>query len=124
MKAIKTAWMSFTALFLSVGTLLCCVLPIVLVSLGFGAGLAALIGAFPVIATLSQYKAWLFLVSALFLVVTAYLIWRPDRTCPTEPTLARRCHQFYTWSQRIFWVAFILWIIGTTVTYVLLPIII
>lgn len=124
MNEIKTTGVGFIALFFSIGTLLCCVLPIVLVSLGLGAAIAALIGAFPIIATFSQYKAWIFLISALFLAFTAWLIWRPSRACPMDPKLALLCNRFQNWDKRIFWVAFVLWLIGTGVTYVILPLVI
>ena len=47
---------SWVTLFASAGTLVCCALPIALVTLGLGAALSSLTSSFPVLITLSQYN--------------------------------------------------------------------
>ena len=48
------------SLFTSFATLLCCALPALLVTLGMGASLAGLIGTFPSITFLSNYKIYFY----------------------------------------------------------------
>lgn len=47
-------------LFASTGTLLCCALPIILVSLGMGAVVASMASNLPFLIKLSMYKEWMF----------------------------------------------------------------
>lgn len=49
----------------SSATLICCVLPAVLVSLGAGAAMVGLVAAFPQLVWLSEHKAGVFAVAAL-----------------------------------------------------------
>jgi len=48
------------SLFTSMGTLVCCALPALLLTLGMGATLAGFIGAVPWIPWVSDYKAYVF----------------------------------------------------------------
>jgi len=59
---------SYISLFLSASTLICCALPAILVTLGLGASLASLVGTFPQIVWLSQYKGYLFCLALICLV--------------------------------------------------------
>ena len=52
--------LSVFALFGSLGTLVCCALPALFVTLGFGATFASLIGTFPQLTWLSAHKGWVF----------------------------------------------------------------
>lgn len=54
---------AFLSLFGSLGTLLCCAIPALLVTLGMGASLAWFISAFPQVTILSEYKEITFLVA-------------------------------------------------------------
>ena len=60
----------------SAGTLLCCVLPAVMVSIGAGATLMALVSSYPQLVWLSEHKGWVFLLAAALLLVGGILIWR------------------------------------------------
>ena len=76
----------------SSGTLVCCVLPAVMVSLGAGAALAGLVTAVPQLVWLSQHKGMVFGVAAAFLALSGVLLWRARRLpCPADPALARTC---------------------------------
>ena len=113
--------LSFGTLFLSTGTLLCCALPILLVSLGLGAAVAGMVEAAPWLVTLSQHKAWLFAGTAVLLAAGGWLIYRPGRACPTEPELARACATADRWNRRVWWFALSVWALGTFMAYLLLP---
>ena len=121
MKEIRHSAMIFLTLFLSLGTLVCCVLPIIFVALGLGTVIAALISQYPIVVVFSQHKIWIFLVSALLLLFCTWLLWRSERSCPADPGLAAACNKIQMWNKRIFWVAVIIWLIGFLVTYIILP---
>ena len=121
MKEIHHIGVSVLTLFLSLGTLICCVLPIILVIFGLGAVVAALISQFPIFIILSQHKIWIFLTSALLLLLTACLLWRSARSCPADSGLAVACHKIQKWNKRIFWLALTIWLVGFVTTYIVLP---
>lgn len=114
--------LGWLALFASTGTLLCCALPILLVSLGFGAVVASLTSSFPLLVTLAEYEGWMFSLSALLLGGTAWIIWRRPQSCPADPVLASHCERSRVWNKRLFWVAIGIWSVGFTSAFLLLPI--
>ena len=122
MQSTRQRALSWITLFASTGTLLCCALPILLVSLGFGAVVAALTSSLPVLVTLAEYEPWMFSISALLLVTTAWTLWVRPRECPGDPELAERCTQARVWNVRVFWMASVVWMVGFTAAYLLLPI--
>ena len=111
----------FVVLFFTTGTVLCCALPIILVSLGMGAVVASLVSNVPALVTLSLYKAWLFAGSGILLAASAWLLFRPGRSCPVDPVLAEQCARADRWNSRILWVGLGIWVIGFTAAYLLLP---
>ena len=121
MKEWRITGINLLTLFLSLGTLICCVLPLIFVSLGLGAAIAILISQFPILVTLSQYKIWIFLIAAFLLIFSAWLLWRSGKICPVDPKLAALCNKIQKWNKRIFWTALIIWMIGLVVTYMILP---
>ena len=110
------------ALFASTGTLLCCALPILLVSIGMGAVVASLTTQFPLLITLAAYESWMFSSSALVLGVAAWVLWKSPMRCPADPVLADRCIRAQVWNRRIFFVALVVWSVGFTAAFLLLPI--
>ncbi|HVF34175.1 MAG TPA: hypothetical protein VND91_02510 [Candidatus Saccharimonadia bacterium] len=76
----------------STGTLVCCVLPAVMVALGAGAALASLATAVPALVWLSMHKAIVFGGAALLLAGSGAVLWRARRSpCPADPLLAASC---------------------------------
>jgi len=114
-------YFGWVTLFITSGTLLCCALPILLVSLGFGAVVAGLNYNIPGLLFLAEHKVWTFGLSALFLVFLAWLIYRPNQSCPSDVQLARYCAGSKKWNKRIFLLSVIIWIIGFFASYLLLP---
>lgn len=83
---------SFITLLASGGTLVCCVLPAVMVALGAGAALAGLVTAFPQLIWLSEHKAAVFGFAFGMLALSGLMLWRARYLpCPTDPALARTC---------------------------------
>ncbi len=108
-------------LFITSGTLLCCALPILLVSLGFGAVVASLNYNIPGLLFLAEHKMWTLGLSAMLLLFLAWVIWRPNQFCPTEPQLAATCQSAKRWNKRIFWLSVVIWCIGFFASVLLLP---
>lgn len=108
-------------LFASTATLLCCALPILFVSLGLGAAVAATVSAMPFLVTLSLYKNWMFAGSLLLIGGAYWMQIRKARSCPTDPMLAARCERAKIWNVRLFGVASIIWGIGFFAAYFLEP---
>lgn len=114
-----TTWV---ALFASTGTLLCCALPITLVSLGFSGSVAALTSSAPFLVTLSQNKAWVFATSAVLLVLSGWIMYRPGRACPVDPVAGALCDRTQVWNRRIFWTSVNVWGVGFLAAFLALPI--
>lgn len=108
-------------LFITSGTLLCCALPIVLVSMGFGAAVASLNYNIPGLVFLGEHKFWTLSLSALLLLFLAWMIWRPYQSCPSDPELAAHCETTRRWNQRIFWLSITIWSTGFFFSVLLLP---
>ena len=104
----------------SSGTLVCCVLPAVMVALGAGAALAGLVTAVPQLVWLSEHKAGVFGIASAMLAISGVLLWRARRLpCPADPTLARACARLRTASAVLWWVATVCTVAGATFAFVL-----
>ncbi|MCH2448546.1 MAG: hypothetical protein MK198_00220 [Gracilimonas sp.] len=68
---------SFFALFTSTGTLLCCALPAAVAAFAGGAAVSSMISVFPWLVPFSANKEWIFLGSAIMLILNGILIYRP-----------------------------------------------
>jgi len=91
-------------LFGSLSTLLCCALPALLVSLGAGAAVIGLVGAFPQLIWLSEHKAGLFILAGALLAASAlgrYLT--RNAPCPINPQEALACKKLRRISAGVFW---------------------
>lgn len=76
----------------SSGTLVCCVLPAVMVALGAGASLAGLVTAFPQLVWLSEHKPLVFGTAFALLALSGVVQWRARALpCPSDPRLAAAC---------------------------------
>ena len=106
----------------STSTLLCCVLPIVLVSLGMGATVAFLAANVPFLVELSQHKIWVFSIAGGILLLAGWALYRPGRACPTDPELAKACSNAHRWNKHLWFVALALWALGFATAYLLVPI--
>ncbi len=113
--------LTWLALFTTTGTLLCCALPITLVTLGLGATVAAMTSSFPFLITLSQHKVWIFVFSALMLILAGWALYRPGRACPADAELGQACDRAMRWNRRIYWVSIGIWSVGFFAAYLALP---
>jgi mercuric ion transport protein len=117
----KETSITWLALFTTTGTLVCCALPITLVALGLGATMASLVSHVPLLVTLSEHKAWVFAISGSLLALSAWMIYRPGQTCPTDPKLGALCNKTQKWNRRIVWLSASLWGIGFFAAFLALP---
>ena len=103
---------SWVLLFTTSGTLICCAIPITLVSLGLGTIVASMASSAPWIVTLSMYKGWMFTVSGVLISLSVWAVYRPGRSCPADPELAAACERADIWNRRFIQVSAGLWGIG------------
>ena len=118
----KIRGLTWLALFTSTSTIICCALPIMLVSLGMGATVASMISSLPFLVSLSLHKALVFGFSALMLLLAAWVLYRPNRSCPVDPALNELCGNTQHWNRRLYWLSVILWCIGFFAAFLALPI--
>ncbi len=119
-RSIQSLGLGGLALFASLGTLLCCALPVVLVALGLGSVFAAITLNAPFLVTLAAHHHWMFALSAALLVLTAWRLSRASE-CPADLELAASCARAKMWTRRVLWLAAASWLIGAFFTYLLLP---
>lgn len=115
----RTRRWTWLLLFTTSGTLICCAIPIALVSLGLGSVVASMAATAPWIVTLSMYKGWMFTVSGCLIALAAWAIYRPGRSCPADPDLAALCQRADKWNRGFVWVAAAMWIIGFLAAFAL-----
>ena len=108
------------ALIASSSTLVCCVLPAALVSIGAGAALVGLVSAVPQVVWLSEHKGLVFGFAGAALIFSGVLLWRARQLpCPAEPAAARRCARLRRTSQRVQAVALAAYTLGATFAFLL-----
>jgi hypothetical protein len=79
-------------IFSSVGTLVCCALPALLVSIGAGAVITSLVSAVPQLVWISEHKIPLFVFAGFMLGLSGFATyWNRRMPCPTDPALAKSC---------------------------------
>jgi len=116
----RSVGMAATALLASSATLVCCVLPAILVSLGAGAALVGLISTFPQLVWLSEHKAGVFGVAAAMLAVAGVFLWNARRLpCPTDPAAARQCMRLRAMSHWLYAGAVLSFVAGAAFAFVL-----
>lgn len=109
----KLMWMPTLSLFTSLGTLVCCALPALFVTLGAGAALAGLVSAAPWLVALSAHKAWVFGVSGAMILLSGIMRWRARYApCSIDPAQAKACMRLRRISQWMFWGAVAVWCVG------------
>ena len=114
-------YFKWLTLFISSSTLLCCALPILLISLGFGAVVASLNYNLPALVFLAEHKSWTLVLSATLLLFMARFIWRSQQVCPADPELANYCQMTKRWNKKIFWLSVVIWSIGFFSSVLLQP---
>ena len=108
------------SLLASSATLLCCVLPAVLVSLGAGATVVGLVSAFPQLVWLSEHKVAVFSVAGILLVASGILIRKArDLPCPADPAAARSCTRLRRVSAVLYGISAVSLVLGALFAFVI-----
>lgn len=124
---IRSGFVAYLSLFTSLGTLLCCALPSLLVLLGLGATVASILSTVPWLVKLSHHKVWVFTIAGVLIAVAFIQTYavsprlRNDREdcTPNNPAACRNASRF---SKVVLWVAAAIYAAGFFVAYVLGPI--
>lgn len=102
------------------GTLLCCVLPAVMVALGAGAALAALVTALPQLIWLSEHKGIVFGLAGILLALSGVLIERARfLPCPADAASLESCARLRRASRILWFVALVCTALGALFAFVL-----
>lgn len=111
--AIRHSIIPALALFGSFGTLLCCALPALFVSLGAGAALIGMVSAFPQLIWLSEHKIPLFLFAGTMLTLSGVMRYMSrNAPCPADPAKATACLRLRRISLGIFCFSLTIYLIG------------
>lgn len=116
--------LGYAGLFTSVGTLLCCALPSLLVLFGFGATVASFLSAVPWLVSVSRHKEWVFASAAVLIAGNFYYVYRivprllvERGACPANDPDA--CARATRMSRVMLWLSLGVFTIGALVAFVL-----
>jgi mercuric ion transport protein len=120
---------SYLSLFTSLGTLLCCALPSLLVLFGLGATVASVLSELPWLVSMSHHKNWVFIVAGVLISANFVYIYAiaPKlqairRACdPNDPAACQSASRF---SRIVLWCSATLYLTGCFTAYLLGPILI
>ena len=104
---------NYLALFTSTGTIFCCALPALLVSIGAGAALSSLISIFPQLIIFSIYKIPIFIGAFIMLIISGIIQYRSRfMPCPADKKQADACMQARKVSMVIYFASVGIFLIG------------
>ena len=113
MTYLRTIFIESVALVGSLGTLVCCALPAMLVSIGAGAAVASVVTSWPQLVWLSEHKIPLFVFAAAMLLISGIVTYLNRRTpCPVDPWQARSCRRVRRFAASMFFASVALYAIG------------
>ena len=121
----RSTVLNYFSLFTSVGTLLCCALPSLLVLVGLGASVASMLSFMPWLVILSRHKLWTFAVSGILIAlsfVNMYYISPRVRAKECGADHPSACEEASKLSRVLLWVSAVIYAVGVFVAYVLGPI--
>ena len=119
--------LGYLSLFTSLGTLLCCALPALLVFVGLGATVASAASSAPWLITLSRHKNWTFAIAGLLITANFFYVFlvaprlrATTQTCPVDQPSA--CGNASRMSRWILWFSAGIYLVGFFSAYLLGPI--
>jgi hypothetical protein len=111
---------NYLTLFTSSGTIVCCAIPALLVSIGAGAALSSLIAVFPQLVILSIYKIPIFMGAFMMLIISGILQYRSrSLPCPADKNLANACTRTRKISLIIYFASVGIFIIGLLFAFII-----
>ncbi len=112
-KRAASGVVSTLALFGSFGTLFCCALPALLVSIGAGAAVIGLVSTFPQLVWLSEHKVGLFTFAGIMLTFSGIMRYlNRNAPCPADSAKAKACMRLRRWSFGIFLFSLVMYLTG------------
>lgn len=121
----RSALLNYFSLFTSLGTLLCCALPSLLVLFGLGASVASMLSFMPWLVTLSRHKQWTFSISGILIAlsfINMYYISPRIRAKGCSPDDPSACEEASNLSKILLWLSAAVYAVGIFVAYALGPI--
>lgn len=121
----SSSLLSYFSLFTSVGTLLCCALPSLLVLAGLGASVASTLSSLPWLVALSRHKQWTFLVSGVLIALSflnMYYVAPKLKAKACAPDNPSACEHASNFSRVLLWASAAIYAVGFFTAYVLGPI--
>jgi len=116
---VKTKHISLLTLFSSGGTLICCALPALLVSLGAGAVMASVVSSVPQIVWFSEHKLGVFIFAGIMLSISGLLQWQArSLPCPSDKALAELCNKTRVNSLRVYVFSVCVFLIGGFMAFI------
>ena len=116
---VKTKHISLLTLFSSGGTLICCALHALLVSLGAGAVMASVVSSVPQIVWFSEHKLGVFIFAGVMLAISGLLQWQArSLPCPSDKALAELCNKTRVNSLRIYVFSVCVFLIGGFMAFI------
>lgn len=121
--------LSYLSLFTSIGTLLCCALPSLLVLFGLGATVASILSEAPWLVALSHHKHWVFIaagvmISSNFIYIYAIAPKLQARNGACDPNDPATCRTASRLSRVVLWCSAVLYMAGCFTAYVLGPLLV
>ncbi len=114
---IKETILPFFGLFTSLSTILCCALPIILVTLGMGAVFASLTANFPFVIWLAERSVYLFTITGILLALGGYFIFIYPQECPADKKMAEICAKTKKFNKIVWWISVVILLISLFFKY-------
>ena len=121
--------LSFLSLFTSLGTLLCCALPSLLVLFGLGATVATVLSDVPWLVARAHHKHWVFIVAGLMITGNSLYVYAiapklqmRGGACDSNDSGA--CKTASRFSRIVLWCSAGLYLIGFFTAYILGPLLV
>jgi mercuric ion transport protein len=119
--------LEYLSLFTSLGTLLCCAVPSLLVLLGLGATVASVVSAAPWLISLSRHKNWMFAIAGVLIAANFVYLFRiapklqqSGQSCPVDQPSP--CGTASRVSRAVLWASAGIYLAGVFSAYLLGPI--
>lgn len=121
----SSSLLSYISLFTSVGTLLCCALPSLLVLAGLGASVASTLSSLPWLVSLSRHKQWIFAISGVLVALSflnMYYTVPHLKANACMPDNRSACADASKFSKTLLWFSAVIYAVGLFTAYALGPI--
>lgn len=128
-KVQESRFLNHLSLFTSLGTLVCCALPSLLVLLGLGATVASFLSAAPWLVTLARHKVWVFTIAGLLIAGNFAYVYRlapklraQGEACSIDSPGA--CETADRVSRIVLWTSAAIYLVGFFTAFLLGPILV